>query len=309
MANVVVHCDRCGHPIGIATEIDEPIEPAQVRTVMKQKLGTDEIECPTCRSALVIGSGRLHNDDALALRAAAVASTNQEVIGVGQQGRVWFAVGTPGGPRSTVWELNGDKHDVYIAARSLRYDYKISLHGSGCWRCAFTDKAHPLVPPQGDRATSKWKRPIEIAPGWTRAFSIIVPATEVVEARSPVMSPENVAWIASPCIDSAVHFTVLLSAPGAKGSDGRGFATAMGYGDETRVITAFDLDDGERVWLVYHVEPMIESHHAWLDQIRKTLQPSALEIARGTPDTDLRLFGFGDFPDGTRFFVDVAVPE
>jgi hypothetical protein len=51
-----------------------------------------------------------------------------------------FGVGSADGPRSAVWRLWTGKgtSDVYVAARTLGGNLKVSLHESGVWRYAFT---------------------------------------------------------------------------------------------------------------------------------------------------------------------------
>ena len=87
---------------------------------------------------------------------------------------VRFAVGYREGARSTIWRLWTDKYsNVYIAARALGDELKISLHKE-TWRHEFTEqrlsRSFSFVSPGEDRAADKWKRPPEFAPGVTMAF-------------------------------------------------------------------------------------------------------------------------------------------
>ena len=99
---------------------------------------------------------------------------------------VRFAVGDPAGARSAVWRMwtSRTKSDVYVSARALTSVFKVSLHESGDWRHAFTDTTRGMahVPPGQDRALARWKRPHEFEPGLTRAFEIIIPASEVTKS-------------------------------------------------------------------------------------------------------------------------------
>src|SRR6266508_1354198 len=87
------------------------------------------------------------------------------------------------GPRSTLWRIFTGRRtsDVYIGARPIAGEVRVSLHEHGPWRFAFT-KQHAegpgsFVPPSEDRARSKWARPPEFAQGLTRAFIIVIPSS------------------------------------------------------------------------------------------------------------------------------------
>ena len=100
---------------------------------------------------------------------------------------VRFTVGEPKGSQSSVWRLWTHGNDVYISLRDLTKVKKVSLHPSGRWRNAWAEehvaKGSPFVAPGQDRATDKWERPPELAPGVTRAFDIVVPASEVTQPQ------------------------------------------------------------------------------------------------------------------------------
>jgi hypothetical protein len=74
-----------------------------------------------------------------------------------------FAVGSAEGPRSAVWYLWTGKgtSDVYIAARALIGNLKVSLHESGVWRIAFTEehKEGQASTHDKDRVIERWNRP------------------------------------------------------------------------------------------------------------------------------------------------------
>src|SRR5688572_17554221 len=130
-----------------------------------------------------------------------------------------FAVGEPDGARSVVWRVwtNPSRNDIYIAARHLGGVYKVSLHGSGKWRIAFEGPRSPFIPEGGDRATTKWNRPADLAPGWTRGFSVAVPASEVVEGKAVVADPHKLYWAPKPAGEAAVEFHLFLSPPQVTG--------------------------------------------------------------------------------------------
>jgi hypothetical protein len=75
-----------------------------------------------------------------------------------------FAVDTPEGMCSNSWAVStSGRGDVYIMGRDNFRESKVSLHQSGRWRLAETDRAASespdLVAPGRDRAAFKWDRP------------------------------------------------------------------------------------------------------------------------------------------------------
>jgi len=209
--------------------------------------------------------------------------------------------------------VNGN--DVYVAARVAASEMKVSLHASGKWRSAFTERhvqrEDALISADRDRAVDKWERPGEFAPGWTRAFVIVVPASEVVPSEAVIPDPQEIIWIDPLPEGWATIFTVLLSAPGATGSEGRGFATAAGREHFTEVVTAIDLENGERAWVVAHAEELSDQWKQNLEALRmKMLSEGAQAIAEARQDPqphDLRAFASGYYEDGTRFYTDIAL--
>jgi hypothetical protein len=102
---------------------------------------------------------------------------------------VWFAVGAPEGPRSSVLRLWTHENEVYISAWALAPVLKISLHSSGDWRHAYTTEhvagGSPFVSAGQSREVDQWKPPPELAPGAIKAFQIVVPSSEVTIPSHP----------------------------------------------------------------------------------------------------------------------------
>lgn len=110
---------------------------------------------------------------------------------------VRFNVTTDGSCRSVEWRVwtvkNAD--DVYVAARILGGEIKVSLHQTGSWSHGFTadGKAKDSLLPGQSRHFAIWQRPDEIAPGWTRAVQIIVPDAALQARPSPGTTKKPVA--------------------------------------------------------------------------------------------------------------------
>jgi hypothetical protein len=89
-----------------------------------------------------------------------------------------FAVGSPGGPRSSTWIAFPSKKtaDWYAAVRTIAGHQKYSFHESGRWGWGYVAQVADLYVEEGEsRHLDLWNRPAEFVPGWTRALGIRVP--------------------------------------------------------------------------------------------------------------------------------------
>ena len=93
-------------------------------------------------------------------------------------GSIRWAVGASDGPRSQSWSLFGSTNDddVYLGPRSQTGAIKLSLHRSGRWRMAWTEKYAKSVgmPDDVDRVLTRWDPPDEMRPGWRNAVTLLV---------------------------------------------------------------------------------------------------------------------------------------
>jgi hypothetical protein len=312
---VVVHCGECGHDFGLELMVDPELTPSlgDLRQLIREALGVAEaVTCPRCASILYASSAMVAASEPERFGRAAQATVQARARRI--RG-VRFAVGSPDGPRAAVWRvwLNKRRDDVYIAARGLAGTLKVSLHPTG-WRLAFTksfaESGSPLVPP-GGRAIDTWDRPPEFAPGWTRAFEIIVPSSEVVEPVMRYETGEEVVWLSPPSPGEATHFNVVLSKPGAARGPRWGFPTADGQQGRTELVTVLDLSSGERVWVVAHDEPVKEDERVAVARIREVAREHADELlasyAWANVRFDPRAIVFGDMSDGSRACLDVSL--
>jgi hypothetical protein len=311
MPNAVVQCGRCGQPLGLLRDVDGSMTEQQLRSVVVEQLG-ERVKCERCNSILIGHTGTL-TDGTQVARAVTAEKLRKKM-----RGGVRWSVGSATGARSTIWRVWAHRSDVYIAARTVASDMKVSLHASGRWRAAFTEhhltRPKPLIPPGADRAIEKWTRPPEFAPGWTRAFLIIVPASEVVTSEAVIEDADEVLWFERPPDGWALHFDVLFAAPeAASAPDGRGFATAAGYEDTTEVVTVFNLANGDRLWVVVHAEPVSPEQAAKMEELRAHILERGGEAMRQAATDaqrpDFRGVGSGFLGDGARFYIELAVPQ
>lgn len=131
-----------------------------------------------------------------------------------------WAVGTPDGPRSQSWSLFGSTYDddVYLGPRSQTRAIKLSLHRSGRWRMAWTEKYAKSVglPEDVDRVLSRWDPPQEIRPGWRHAVTLLVTPESVAQQSPHDSGLSKVAFFAAPNPDGGLWFRILIGQPGSE---------------------------------------------------------------------------------------------
>jgi len=312
MIEILATCDSCGLSYGFGVKFDEPASEDELQRRIVEKLGRDGAYiCPRCQSLVFVHVGDTPIADPERLRRAEQA----QKIGRSDKG-IRLGVGEPGGARSSVWRvwMNNRRDDVYISARSLAAELKVSLHPE-FWYFGFTGehirRGSSFVPPGSDRKKHVWSRPEDFGAGWTRAFAIIVPASEVVMAPVPYTGSEAV-WLPTPPAGEAVHFTILLSKPDASRGR-RGYPSAEGLEDSTEFVTRLDMTTGERLWVLAHVAPMMDDETAQLERARAIVEERGREElrkrAREDPAFSARAILFPDSADGVGYFIDVSLVD
>jgi hypothetical protein len=196
---------------------------------------------------------------------------------------VRFAVGNPDGPQSPVWRLwtSGKGSDVYLAARTIADQAKVSFHKSGKWRLAFTEKyasgPNSYVRPGEDRATSKWHRPPEVAPDITRSFLIMVPASEVTSPKVPFASKPDTIWVPTAPSRLATCLTIFFTTPAA--DIGRITADIGRISSFTQSVGRIRLRNRETVRVFAHHQQTTESQ-------KTTIARGRVEVARSSHRED-----------------------
>jgi hypothetical protein len=304
-----ITCDSCNCKTFFGVKADPPVAASELRAQVIEKLGPDGAYiCPRCGSLVFVCIG----EEPIAGAARFQRAETARRIGESTKG-LRFAVGAPAGPRSAVWRIwmNDRRDDVYIAARALASELKVSLHPE-FWYFGFTKqhtrRGSSVVPSGSDRKMHVWSRPVEFGTGWTRAFSIVVPASEVVEASSPYTGSEAV-WFPQPADGEAVHFTVLLSKPDAARGR-RGYPNADGFGDSTEFLTRLNMTTGEQLWVLAHIAPMTDGETARLEKARAGLDDHSRQRltarAKKDPTFSPRVLLFAESSDGVGLFFDIA---
>jgi len=216
-----------------------------------------------------------------------------------------FGIHDGAGRRAATWKLwtetSAGRSEVYLTCRSLGGTLKTSLHESGKWHIAYSQRAFEErvkgpIPKFEDRYIEKWPRPSDITSGITLAFRIVTPwsavTTPVKEGRF-----KGVTWLPKAPEPKATEIDVLITKPKTQvtGWPGR---RSMG----TSLIGSFPLENGETVWSVYWVVDMPDF---------SSLGKGTGRFFKGRNEKDLkgeglRLLLFGTQPDCSRVMYDCA---
>jgi hypothetical protein len=219
-----------------------------------------------------------------------------------------FGLSNGAGLRAATWKLwtnNTDgKFDVYLANRALGDTLKASLHESGQWHIAYSQKTFEeqvqgAIPQQDKRFIETWPRPPEIEPGITLAYVIITPSAGVTAPIDPKFD-KKIQWLRNAPEGKATEIAILIAKPEKKfeAGDWPGKASRG-----TSLIGSFPLANGETVWVVgTHVpQPDIKVAGPGVGRFYKGKSREDLK------DANLRVIVFGDGPAGSRVMYDCPV--
>lgn len=216
-----------------------------------------------------------------------------------------FGIADGAGHRAATWKLwtdgRGAKADLYLACRALGGHLKSSLHASGQWHTAYSQKTFDanvkeVVPEGKDRFIERWLRPNPLVPGVVLAFRIVTPASSV---RGPITpSDAGVLWLPNAPEGKATEIDILIVAASTAVSGWPG-KRSMG----TSLIGSIQLGGGETAWAVRRVIDI----------------PKDLSLPRGSgrfykgrsradlENANLRALVLGTELDGSRVIYDWAV--
>jgi hypothetical protein len=210
--------------------------------------------------------------------------------------------------RAATWKLwtetaHGNS-EVYLACRALGGSLKASLHQSGNWHIAhsqrtFEERVQGAIPRFTDRFIDKWPRPPEITPGVTLAFRIVTPSS-AVSSSIDGSNVSGVIWLPNAPTEKATEIDIFFvnSATPPSGWPGK---RSMG----TSLVGSLPLENGDKVWVVYWVIDMPD-----LSQLNKGR--GGFYKGRSRADLEgaqLRALVFGNEPDGSRVMYDCAVQD
>jgi len=119
-----------------------------------------------------------------------------------------FALGSPASPLSGLWRVWTHEDDVHAAVQTTRGEVVLTAYPTGRWRISVgTDM-------------SRWTRPSEFRPGWTRGPDIIIPCrtAPVPLPGTDAHAAEPVVWLPPPAPGHVARFALLFASPRAEQS-------------------------------------------------------------------------------------------
>lgn len=235
-------------------------------------------------------------------RASAItALTPARSVGPGKPIR--FVVMAPDGSRSSTWRVWTSRNhlDAYITCRAVARDWKVSLHESGRWQHGFVslEKAKRFHPTVQTRHVDTWSKPDEMAPGLQRAFTIVVPDTEL--RRFAPEEPHDVLRVpaAGPGHAAVIEFAFFAA----------GSSLEVTFAEPIFDIAALERVDGSSLRIVARQHPWRQIDEEWIAKMKLTFGANAdvPELLRARAAGTLRTMLMGhQNQDGTRFVCDVA---
>jgi hypothetical protein len=167
-----------------------------------------------------------------------------DYIQLDKPGTIRWASGSPDGLRSMTWQVIGHRNtdDVYIGARGLMHDQKLSLHESGRWRWAFTkEAAERYLRPGDDALLKRYSPPVPFKPGWRHGARIRTPSTTFGPAFDEPRPRDRqpIRFFAPPDNASHLEYYVLIGDAGAQPLD-----VETGF-----VVGGMPLTSGKWVWV------------------------------------------------------------
>ena len=212
-----------------------------------------------------------------------------------------FGISDGSGRRSATWKVwtPTGKADVYLACRRLEGTLKASLHESGSWHVAYSQKAFEenvqgAIRSQNDRFLEQWPRPKPIAAGVTLAFRIVTPHSAVTSQLGE--ADKNITWLPNCPQQRATEIDILIISHSTLVTPGKNKM-------EPKPVGSYELENDESVWVVYWVVDLPNPFPA----------PAGCgQFYRGRTKEDLKHEGlralvFGDEPAGSRVIHDCAV--
>ena len=141
--------------------------------------------------------------------------------------KIWFAVGIPEGPRSSIWMLAGQRKDAYLIPLEVKTTAKISLHletGEFSWGYTY-EYFRENKPEIAKRAAEhgvkiegrdfeRWEEPKKFKGSITLPCRIYV-ANEALQTDPALPTSKPITWVA-PRSDRAVGFVFVIAKLGGE---------------------------------------------------------------------------------------------
>ena len=122
-----------------------------------------------------------------------------------------FALGAPATAYSGLWRAWTHEDEVHLAVRAADEDVGLTVYPTGRWRITV------------GTSVSRWTRPAEFRPGWSRGPDLVIPYT-ALPVQPPANDPyaaEPIAWLPPPAPGFHARFSLLIATPSAEASHWR----------------------------------------------------------------------------------------
>ena len=192
---------------------------------------------------------------------------------------------------------------IYVAPRDVAGEFKASLHGTGDWRIGFTSQSvvQRTLRPTADRIVGRFAPTPENQPGVSHAFSVWIPWLSVVRPAHGRRETAPVIWLSSPREGCVTEVAMTLIAPTvvvSRAVDHRGEPVA--------VLGTIPRPTGDTLWVVAATRECPPSE---AEEYRRLQSKHADELrAQATAESDFRSLFIGVYPDGSYYFLDLAIP-
>ena len=205
------------------------------------------------------------------------------------------------GIESSTWSIVGSKKsgDLYFSSREIMRDLKLSLHGSGITRMAWTAAAaDSRVAPGADRVLSRWSATDCLPNGWALVLRLSIPDSALSPILPPLPERPRRPTVTLPAAGPGrtIEVRVLLGEPGCGGIRLDGGLEEVG-----RMV----LGDGTKVFVTAWSHPTTDATEAQLSEVR------AYALAEGAAERPVpRAFAWGqDNDSGVPFVLDAGDPR
>ncbi len=122
-----------------------------------------------------------------------------------------FALGSPATPYSGLWRAWTHEDEVHLAVRATDEEVSLTVYPTGRWRIT------------AGGAVSRWTRPADFRPGWSRGPDLVIPYT-ATPVQSPAIDPyatEPLVWLPPSAPGFHARFSLLIATPSAEASHWR----------------------------------------------------------------------------------------
>jgi hypothetical protein len=124
-----------------------------------------------------------------------------------------FAVGSPAGPRSTVWKAFTNRGDIYLQSRMMGANAKLSFHASGIAQWSFQEdwfRKNRPDRPLAERHINTWKWTLPSGSTTTHLYRVYIPESEL----RPIKVSEKldkVRWVPAPEVGHMISVDCYVS--------------------------------------------------------------------------------------------------